>query len=226
MLAENIFSRTTQEAEEAARRADIALVTLDSPERLHHSLFPFDRSAAQWQSAYREIVTRTMIPIERVNLAGHNFQIYARPRVRIDGEPDGWITAAGVDIRVKTALLRVWPLLRVQGKTAGSKYLAGPLQGKLTIAGLPPGMTVPARVNIAPDESYEIEADLSGVAWPDRQIAEMHLSFDRFFIPQAMGLSSDSRKLVIQLPSSNYLTNRDGIAPAELSVRELFLDPP
>jgi hypothetical protein len=216
LLAHDILEQSPREAEGAAQRADVAMVTLDPLERVQRSLFPFDRSANRWQASYQAIIARDMIPLGKVSMPGHDFQIFVRPRVRLEGDSGGWITADGFDILTTTVVARTRPLLKIRGITTGSAHLKGPL--KATVAG-----SIPGRVTIGLDEAYEIEVDLSGAPMPDERGLRLHVAFDRYFIPQELGLGPDPRKLVLLFPKSVYLASREGAASAtSLSAVDLY----
>ncbi len=230
-LAYNIYERPLEEVLRVTALADCALLTVDPVEKTKASLFPFELTAAKWQDAYRKMVTTQMIPLARLNMPGHNFQIFVRPRVRVAGDSGGWLTAAGAELLAPAGVLRVWPIIRLSGSTIGSKHLKDQLGTTVTITG-DPGRTIPSRASIAADESYEIQIDASGIPLPDTGLVQLHLSFDRYFVPKDLGINPDPRKLVIQSPKTASLSPAPAIAdrgglltsplPPQLSVGDLY----
>ena len=228
LLAYTIFARQADEAIGTAADADIALVTLDPVEKTKESLFPFHHSAVQWQTGYRDAVFSRMAPIARLNMPGHSFQIFLRPRATLEGETDGWLTAEGVVIAAPARALRVLPVIRLSGSTIGSKYLKGALGTIATLASErdgPATSTIPSKSAIHADESYEIEIDTAGIKLPDSGTVRLHLSFERYFIPRDLGINADPRKLVVQTPKSTTLSRQAGAAAATappLTVGDLY----
>ena len=230
-LAHNIYERPLDEVLRVTASADCALLTLDPVEKTQASLFPFELTAAKWQDAYRKMVTTQMIPLARLSMPGHNFQIFARPRVRVEGDSGGWLTADGAELFAPARVLRVWPIIRLTGSTIGSKHLQGSLGTTVTLA-RGPGRTIPSQASIAPDESYEIQVDASGIPLPETGLVQLHLSFDRFFVPKDLGINPDPRKLVIQFPKTASLSpasaqaDRGGLVPSplppQLSIGDLY----
>ena len=224
LLAYDIFDRSAADAVRAAHEADCALVTLGPLERTRPTLFPFERSTAKWQSAYRDVVQREMIPLARISLGPHDFQIFVRPRVRVAGASEGWLTATGASIQAPVKLLREWPIIRITGTTIASQHLKGPLS-ITAVARNDAGVstTIPARITISPGESYQIEIDATGVPLPDSPLLALQLSFDRYFVPKELGQSTDTRKLVIQSPKASILVRGNTVtAPPALSAREIY----
>ncbi len=230
-LARNIYERPLEEVLRVTDSADCALLTLDPVEKTKASLFPFELTAAKWQDAYRKMVTTQMIPLARLSMPGHNFQIFVRPRVRVEGDSGGWLTADGAELLAPARVLRVWPIIRLSGSTIGSKHLRGSLGTTVTMAG-GSGRTIPSRASIAADESYEIQVDASGIPLPDTGLVHLRLSFDRYFVPKALGINPDPRKLVIQFPKTAAMSpapaiaDRDGLMvpplPPQLSAGDLY----
>lgn len=208
ILSHDLYSRTVSEAEQAAHKADIAMVTVDPVERSATSFYPFDRSASAWQSAYGTVVSREMLPISRISLSNHEFEIFVRPRVKLRGDSHGWLTNDGARIRTSAAALYRWPIIRLSGQTVGSKHLGGPVGCTATAEDELHNRTqLPARVTIAPDESYVIEIDGSSLQSPGSKPMSLELRFDRYFVPKELGVSSDDRKLVLQSPTSATMTS-------------------
>ena len=228
LLSYDIYARQIEAAKWAATEADCAVLTLDPPEKAPKSLFPFDQSAARWQEAYRDVVTSSMIPVAKLDFPNHSFQVFLRPRVRLEGASFGWLTADGVRIFAPARVLQAWPVVRLSGATVGSKYLKGPLGTTVTLIANPgnPDRAVPSRATIAADESYEIQIDTSGIHLPDSGLVQLRLMFDRYFVPQEVGTGADPRRLVIQSPRSTRMTAGTDApikaAPPQLSLRDLY----
>ncbi len=227
MIAYNIFERTKDEVVKAAAGADCALLTLDPIEKAQQSLFPFHQTAINWQAEYRRIVTTEMAPIAELRMPGHHFQIFVRPRARLEGGSYGWLTAEGAEVVASARALRNLPVVRITGSTIGSKHLKGELVTTATIAGDPgkPPVTLQSRATIYPDESYEIRIETGGAKLPYSGPVRLRLTFDRYFVPKDLGINADPRKLVIQIPKSTSLLPPEGTTAAprqQLTVGDLY----
>jgi hypothetical protein len=217
LLATSIFARSAEEAVRAATAADCALLTINPVESTGNSLFPFHQSAAAWQRAYREVVTRQMAQVAELTMGDHRFQIFLRPRVSIDGDSGGWLTSDGARISAPARALKVLPIIQFSGTTIGSNHLKGPLRTTVILPNAPgkPALNIPSKATIHPDESYEIQIDLTGTPLPESGQVQMQLLFDRYFVPKDLGINPDPRKLVIQFPKSSTLLPpvRQSISP-------------
>jgi hypothetical protein len=140
-----------------------------------------------------------LIVARTVRFDGFTATIYVRPSAKVSGLSGGWITPDGLTIEVTKETLRRFPVIRLAGNASYS-----PLPKVPTVtAAIDTGEvteTVPASLSLSA-KSYEILLDLSKIDLPQSDPVCLRVNFDTFFIPKWMGISKDTRELVLPAPN-------------------------
>ena len=145
-------------------------------------------------------------PRLRADIPSDVYGIERKAGLRIEGGSGDWITSDGIDILVPGDMLRSQRKLEATGHTILSEYLGKDVavRAELRIPGRKP-VEVSARMELPykPKSlvSYKLWIEVNDIkdVPPDRDVA-IHLSFNKYVVPQEIGFAPDNRKLVIMIP--------------------------
>ena len=113
---------------------------------------------------------------------------------------DGWITSEGLTLDVPGEWVRLRPIIQLSGRTILFEHLGGNpnVNAKLYLAGQSP-KEVPATINAYAGD-YALRIELNPADLPSDGEVHLKISFDKYFVPEELGLNSDARRLVIIMP--------------------------
>jgi hypothetical protein len=113
---------------------------------------------------------------------------------------DGWITSEGLTLDVPGEWVRLRPIIQLSGRTILFEHLGGNpnVNAKLYLAGQSP-KEVPATINAYAGD-YALRIELNPADLPSDGEVHLKISFDKYFVPEELGLNSDARRLVIMMP--------------------------
>jgi hypothetical protein len=145
----------------------------------------------------RAYCERELVHLKRYKLLDTTADLYMRPWVAIHGESGGWVTSRGITVTGKGELLRKAPTVELRGKI------------NLAWIGRPPGVTaalqrengqrlLPATMDVN-GYDYRLRFTLP-VGELEAGPVEVQVQFDRYFVPRDLGMSADSRQLVVCWP--------------------------
>ncbi len=204
-LGGNIFDLTDQQITDGARASDfLLLVSTTTP-----STYPGDK---RLQAALPELGAFCEAHMERLgtfNIEGNDVTLYARPALRVRGLAEGWITAEGLRLTGRGALLRGRPRVVLAGKLGfASFFLREPpaVHAALSCGGQP-SCTVPAQFELSADrQGYRIVVDVSGEEVPADGPVELRLTFDGGAVLPVRGLRYNTRHMIVPAPEHTELT--------------------
>lgn len=179
------------------------IVLLSSPGRRQHT-FPSDATIESYWPELAAWVRANRILVSQMNVAGVPYAAYARPLVKITGASGGWITRDGIVLEVSADALARWPRIILSGPVAdvikdGFAASASLLSGDgEAVRSLAVTTTMDLKMR-----RYDIVVDGSNIGTgPTVKVA---LTFNQFFVPKELGINSDTRQLVVQMPTSREL---------------------
>jgi len=204
MLGGSIFSTDKKEALRLLADSDFFLsTTLPQPP------YPFDNDVVTYQPELKRWADENMVA-EPVGVSGeYTVTTYARPTALLAGISAGWITSSGMTIDAKRTTLERFPMIRLAGTSGYVPQLPRVPTISATINTASGDVLVPASLRRVNAAGYEILVDTSAVALPQSDQIIIHLVFDAFFVPKALGMNADTRELVVLAPTSVRLGKRD-----------------
>ena len=202
-LGHGIFGPSRDEA--IRLLADSDIVVLTSPAMRAHT-YPFDQSIQEYWPQLLSWVQSHMLPLVTMDFRGVPYRAFVLPVPRLSGlTADGWITSAGLTLEVEASSLRRWPYVVLSG-VAHYEQLGGEPLAKASVldaTGAPAG-ELPVRLT-ASGRRYEIVIDGRTAPSPASNSVRIALTFDRHFVPRQLGISGDTRELVLMAPSRQAL---------------------
>ena len=150
-----------------------------------------------------------MISVARANIAGVPYEAFVKPAPKITGLSGGWITSAGIDVRMNSRSIADRPYVILEG-LALLQPLGGPPEPHAVLRdsiGSALSTGLPAKITVS-DNRYKIVIDCSN-ACAHMVEPTIHLKFDRFFVPSKVGINADTRELVLYAPSTRILAAQE-----------------
>ncbi len=152
-----------------------------------------------WKNDKRKLVMQTPYTLALQTADGGG----SAAGVGMKGMAGTWLVREGFAVTGPADVLRQRPVVRLRGQAFSVPLLGGRLPGvqaTLSVAGRP---DVPARAELRPDgEDYVLTLALDPADLPGGGPAEVRLTFDRWFVPKALGMGEDNRELVLPTPHS------------------------
>jgi hypothetical protein len=131
--------------------------------------------------------------------------VFVRPLAKIEGLSGEWITSAGITVETNARDLVQFPFIILEG-AANYDWLGGEPKPSAVVVHLPgkPGAPIPAILKRV-ESSYRIVIDARGAASAQPASVKIALTFDRFFVPNKLGINPDTRELVVWAPSKHEM---------------------
>ena len=136
---------------------------------------------------------------------GLHAYLFRKPFFSTSGAVGDWIGQSGLSLKVDAYDLARSPFLVLEGN-ANYEWLGGepkPRAVLTTVTGTV-GLELPVWLN-AKGSRYQIVIDSHGLPVESGQQYSIQLTFDRYFVPKALGINEDTRKLVIGKPSNTEM---------------------
>lgn len=215
VLAIGVMAVSKDAALRALAQADYALITLDHPAAARSFVYPFDQGMFAYRNDLLRHANAQMIPLRRIQMDNHLFQIYARPHLQQLGVSGGWLPHAGFRLRADTGALRRFSHVLLSGPTMQSGELREGLQCNAYFVAADSGRRKSLRTSARlGNDSYAIEIDATPARDAPGDFVEIELEFPTYFIPKERGINSDERKLVVSAPQSVRLLSATPSSPA------------
>ena len=148
---------------------------------------------------------RAFIPLHRFRLFGEEVVLYVRAAPQVKGATgDDWITSDGLVLSAPASVLRDRPCIELRGSAFWELLDKVPAVAAEVIV---PGQS-PRKVQAvlaANGPRYEITVNLKPEDIPDLPQVDIHLTFDRYYVPCDISNSPDTRRLVIRSPDESFL---------------------
>jgi hypothetical protein len=158
---------------------------------------PFEKAMRELLPRLRAYCAKHFVHLGTYHLFGDDVELYTRG-LRLEGNDGGWITAGGLTIKAPGRVLedaRLELYAPVYGPLAGNPPH---VQAMLSVPGQSPAH-LPASLS-QQGSGYDLIVDCTGANLTADAAAEIHLSFDGFFVPLALGMALDTRQLVLPSP--------------------------
>jgi hypothetical protein len=169
-------------------------------------VYPFYQQIAQYWNDLKTWADQNLIIAKTIQFDGFSVTVYVRPKPAILGTLNGWITRDGFSIEASRAELERFPVVRLAGP-ANFSWLPKTPSVSAAIETEKDPLAVHASLRRT-DGGYEIQIDTPSDLPPGDPI-RLHVTFDTFFIPKNLGVSPDTRELVVPAPSLVQLLHRE-----------------
>jgi len=210
VLSKSMYPVGRQEALDAIKSSDIAIITTNIVPADEASPYPFTKSMIAIQGDLKATAAAGMVPLSKLTFDGRDLTVFVRPGVKLDGDNGGWLTSAGATLRAPAIVLKRYPYIVLEGGTMLGELLAGKLHVDARMLTADAPRSLPTLVSPI-TTTYMIAIDLRGQ--PLQSVrndgsVDITLSFDRYFVPKERGINSDYRQLVIMKPASVRVTDQ------------------
>jgi hypothetical protein len=167
---------------------------------------PYNRHLDELRPVLRAWCEQHLRLLGSYTMADRQLLLYAQPRATLRGATvDGWVTSNGLWLRGVDQDLRSFPTITLRGVWSGRWHRAVP-KVRVVCPDLGDGQEAGrARMTVAADR-YEITIQVDPGLLAGNPDPELHLLFDRFFVPKDRGINPDPRQLVVFLPDEVVLS--------------------
>ncbi len=191
------YKVTEEDARRCLERCHFAIIARPDP-----VVTPFDHAMIEMMPRLRDYCERHLVRLGSYHIFGDDVIVYAR-KMWTEGASAGWITSSGLKVKAPGRVLQANKIV-LYGKMVMPKEGQIPVvHAMLTVPGQSP-RTLPAKL-VPEGPFYAITIDRADVPIPPEEIAEVLLTFDRYFVPKELGISEDARKLVLPAPEKILL---------------------
>lgn len=208
LLATTVMAIPKEAVLSALDQADFALISLVRGVAGERSVLPFEHAMNGYREALLSRASERMLPLRRVTVGDHIFQIFERPQVSIFGTSAGWLPNTGVTLRLEGDYVKKYRHILLSGPTIQSRELNGKLDCRAFVAvtGAAERISLPTRTYLGM-EDYAIGIDISAIEPAPTGPKEINLEFPTYFVPKDRGINDDTRKLVVLEPKFTRLVS-------------------
>jgi hypothetical protein len=200
LLGSQINEISEEQAVEAIRKSNIVVLPLcDDYVR---DQYPFVKCMNAYRAHLLEVCGESHVEVGRYKLPQMEVVLLVHP-IDLQGTSGGWMTAAGVTLKVEKGCLKTRRHIELHGPHFAPCYRGKTpsVRAELLVPGRAP-RPVPTQIHFGKD-SYRINLDVSPEEVPDGAV-QIRLTFDHYFIPSErpdlFGDTPDDRHLVLMAP--------------------------
>lgn len=199
MLGDDIFATPREDALRLVKDSDVFVLT--DPTRGRESPYPMNVEIQKYWNDLRLCALQNMVILGSREISGISHQVFAKPPVRITGISGDWITSAGITITVDPTHLARWPFVVLEGDAPYDVLGGEPHPRAVTFDddAEKPVSELPLILKRI-ENRYQITIDARAAAISSKSSTNIRLTFDRSFVPNKMGINSDTRELVVLAP--------------------------
>lgn len=198
-LATSVSGVDAETALNAVRASDVFVLT--DPEKGRGGIYPFDQAMKEVWPRLAGFSEDNLFKLADVKIRGIPYRVFVGSPIRIDGLSADWATADGMTVMIDRKFLKQAPFIELDGRSFTAWLGSG-----LTITTNSSGK-LPVRYH-EENGKYRIIVDARNASGGDG-LASIKLEFDRYFVPRALGINEDTRKLVIGSPTERRLHKTD-----------------
>jgi hypothetical protein len=199
-LGATISAITKDDAINIVKKSDFVLMTVS--DKSETFLYPFDLSMQKIRPDLIDFCNKNFVPLQHFHVFNRELILYIRPELTVISDSDGWITSDGLTITGPGVFFQKSSAIELNGKTNFDYLDKVPgVSASLLIPDQTPKI-IPANIQRLSTSGgdYRITVNIDPSDIPGDAPVKIHLSFDSYFIPKDIGLSEDTRKLVIKAP--------------------------
>jgi hypothetical protein len=203
-----IFSTPRETALKLVMDSDIVVLTDPVRDRSHP--YPMNTTIREYWDELWAWVDQNRILLMSTDIVGVPYRVFARPLIRLEGQSaDDWILSSGMSIKVDASHLFRWPFIVLEGDAIYELLGNEPRPRAIVLDPSGRGrQELPAKLRKG-ERSYQVVIDARGLGSSTSEPKTIHLTFDRYFVPKALGISADPRELVVRFPSKRELRGGD-----------------
>jgi hypothetical protein len=197
-LGGTIFAVTEPEAVAAVLDSDFVVLTTHTDQDESASAYPFNQSIPPLRPRLAALCRERFLPLDRFHFYDTDLVLYARPGLKLEGDSAGWITSRGLSLTGSAVALRAFPNVELTGRAPARLVATAGVQAALRSPGRQPKPLAAAMTRSG--STYHITLTVPPEDLPAAGDVTVHLAFDAFFVPRDLGLSTDTRELVVRTP--------------------------
>jgi hypothetical protein len=202
---------TDEEANWAVRNSEFVVLALTDGGG--SDLYPYIRRMRELRPKMLALCESMLVHVRTFHLFGQEVALFVRPSVRVEGATaDRWISDQGLDLFGDGIQLRSHSRVELRGRI-------DPAQNPCAHAAARAELMVPGQASRSLQASvwtsgpeYRITIDVPPEDLADAECAQIHLTFDRCFVPsehpEIFGANHDCRRLVWPAPDEVTLLAR------------------
>lgn len=198
-LGKTIFSMSTGDAIKHLNESDVFITKLGE---YPSSPYPSNQNLVTIRPVLQKIAAQKFIKLNDYYFDNSFYRVYVRPSFQIYGLSGDWITNRGIWIKLSPKLIKDASGIHLMGEintqwlSKNVKVFAyGNIQDK--------NIFLPTMISIN-HNNYAIDIKLpNNVKYKLRYI---HLIFSTYFVPQKLGINSDTSQLVVLAPTTKSIT--------------------
>jgi hypothetical protein len=206
MFPTSVLASSREDALALSTRSDIVILT--DPVLGRSDPFPLNSAIRDYWGNLRTLVAANFAPLMSTTIQGIPLRVFVKPTVRISGISGNWVTSTGLIIEAEARDLAKWPFVVLEGD-AMYQLLDGQPQSRAAVvdAAGQPSDDLPVTFE-REGSRYVVTINAKAAASASTTPVRMQLTFDRHFVPRALGLNPDTRELVVLAPSRRELRSR------------------
>lgn len=185
------------------------VVVLTDPIRDRGYPYPMNTTIREYWDELWTWANQNRVLLMSTDIVGVPYRVFVRPSIKLEGGGgDDWILSRGLLIKVDASHLVRWPFIVLEGD-ANYEVLGGEPRPRVVVVDSSGQAReeLPAQLR-AGERRYQVVIDARGLASSTSEPRTIRLTFDRHFVPKALGINPDTRELVMRFPSRRSL--RDG----------------
>ena len=186
------YDVTEAEAMRALERCNFAIIARPDPVAT-----PFDHAMVKLKPQVSAYCEQRLVRLGTYRIFGDDVVLYAR-KMWTEGDNGGWITSAGMKIKAPARVLHGGKLVLSSKRPLPWICEVPVVNAMLSIPGQSP-RTLSAKIEVV-GSGYALTIDCADVDGSADEIAQIHLTFDRYFVPKEKGINEDTRQLVMPTP--------------------------
>ncbi len=141
--------------------------------------------------------------------------------VGMRGVAGDWLLSEGFTVAGPAKQLRQRPVVRMRGRAFSVRLLGGRLPGVRATLSAADRPDLHARAELTPEGGeYVLTVALDPAELPAEGAVEVRFSFDRWFVPKALGMGNDNRELVLPAPHALELLPASAAPPVPTDEEE------
>lgn len=193
----SIFAVPSNEAEKIVKDSDIYITNIQA---YPSSVYPFNIKIDEYRSVLRDLVKQSFILLGEYDYGANRFEVYVKPGFQIVGDSDGWITSAGVTLKIPAIVVKQASRLIISGNIDPVTH--DWISENLVVQGWivnKPKVLVNVKLEVI-NQRYVISCVVPKLSNVENTL-NIHLAFAGAFIRKGRDIKDDTSRFLLSMPS-------------------------